>query len=82
MKIGGNNMNDKNQFEFDPEYLQWLKDKGKVKYELTDVYVKTDNGIHIEKRMAEIVTATDKDRKEFCKETGKEYEEKLVLIIK
>jgi len=55
------------------DYVQWLKDKGKMKYELTDVYINKDGVIHMEKKMAWVIKPEIEDYKEFCLETGREF---------
>ena len=50
------------------EYVQWLKDTGRMKYKLTGVWV-NDNGVmKVEKKMAWVTHTTPNDWKEFKKE--------------
>ena len=64
------------------DFLQWMKDKGKAKEGLTDVYIRNENDeVTIEKRMAWVVKSTPEDWKEFCNDTGREYEQKMLLAI-
>lgn len=62
------------------EYLQWLRSKGKSEQGLTNVFVNNNGNVTTEKRMAEIVHNTPEDWKEFCKETGREYEGEICLL--
>jgi hypothetical protein len=55
------------------DYFQWLKDTGKMKYELTDVFINKDGVLHNEKRMAWCGKTSPEDYREFCKETGREF---------
>jgi hypothetical protein len=61
------------------EFLQWLKDKGKMKNELTDVFVNDNGTIKAEKRMGEIYNISPDVYKEFCEATNREYEEYKVI---
>lgn len=58
------------------EFIQWMKDTGKAKYELTDVYL---DGKKI-KKMAWIIQTTPETWKEFCEVTGREYEGEVKLF--
>lgn len=63
------------------EFIQWLKDKGKPITGLTDVFVNENGNIKTEKRMATTIHISPDDYKDFCKETGKDYEAiKLIAI--
>jgi hypothetical protein len=61
------------------EFLQWLKDKGRMKSELTDVFVNDNGTIKSEKRMAQIYNVSPDDWKEFCEVTNREYEEYKII---
>ena len=63
------------------EYLQWQKDTGRFKQELTDVIVNDNGVIKTEKKMACVMKTTGNDWKEFCEDTGREYEEYKLLAI-
>jgi hypothetical protein len=69
-----------NSEEIMNEYLQWLKDTGKAKYELTNIYVNNNGEFKTIKKMAWVVKNTPEDWKEFCKETNKEYEGEIKLL--
>jgi len=56
------------------EYIQWLKDTGRMKHELIDVIVNDDGNIQTEKKMAWVTHNTPNDWKEFCQDTNRKYE--------
>jgi len=62
------------------EYLQWRKDTGRFKQELTDVIVNDNGVIKTEKKMAWVVKTTTDDWREFCKDRGIEYEGEMKLL--
>ena len=62
------------------DYKQWLKDTGRLKYELTDVFVNNDGEITTEKRMAWTMKTSPEDWKEFCETTNREYEGEVNLL--
>jgi len=62
------------------EYIQWLKDTGRMKHELADVIVNDDANIKTEKKMAWIAHNTPNDWKEFCKATGRGYAGEIQLL--
>jgi hypothetical protein len=61
-------------------YIQWLKDTGRMKYELTDIFINDNGEIKTEKKMAWVMKNTPGDWKKFCEETGKEYEGSVNLL--
>jgi hypothetical protein len=63
------------------DYFQWLKDKGKMKYELTDIFINKDGVLYKEERMAWCGKTSPEDYKEFCLETGREYEGEYKLLV-
>jgi len=63
------------------EYLQWQKDTGRFKQELTDVIVNDNGVIKTEKKMAWVAKTSPEDWREFCKDRGMEYEEYKLLAI-
>lgn len=62
------------------EYIQWLKDTGRSKYELTDVFINDNGNVKIEKRMAWVAKTSPEDWKEFCKATSREYIGEMKLL--
>lgn len=62
------------------EYMQWLKDTGRMKYELIDVIVNDNDNIKTEKKMVWVAHNTPNDWKEFCKATGREYVGEIQLL--
>jgi hypothetical protein len=62
------------------EFIQWLKDNGKMNYELTDVYVNNDGEIKLEKKMAWVAKTCSEDWRKFCKITGREYNGEINLL--
>lgn len=64
------------------EYFQWLKDTGKGKYELTDIFINDNGEIKTEKRMACIIKTTPEDWKQFCKITGRDYNDGWQMLVK
>jgi hypothetical protein len=48
------------------EYFQWLKNTGRMKYELTDVFINNNGVINTEKKMAWVAHTTPDDWEEFC----------------
>ena len=73
-------MLDKDQEKVQNEYFQWLKDTGKAKYELTDVFVNNNGETKKEKKMAWIVNNSPEYWREFCEVTGREYEGEVSLL--
>jgi len=69
-----------NNEEIRKEYFQWLKDKGKTEQKLVDVFVNDNGEIKKEKQMACVMKNTSKDWKEFCEDTGREYEGEIKLL--
>lgn len=67
--------------EIQEEFLQWQKDNGKARYGLTDIYVNDNGKIKKEKKMAWTIKTSLEDWKDFCKATGKDYEEIKLLSI-
>ena len=63
------------------EYLQWRKDTGRFKHELTDVIVNDNGVIKTEKKMACIMKTSPDDWREFCRDRGIEYEGEMKLLI-
>jgi len=63
------------------EYLQWRKDTGIFKHELTDVIVNDNGVIKTEKKMACIMKTSPDDWREFCRDRGIEYEGEMKLLI-
>ena len=63
------------------EFTQWQKDTGRIKYEPTDIYVNENGKIKVEKKMAWVMDTSPKDWREFCKETGRDYEGVRLLAI-
>jgi hypothetical protein len=55
------------------EYIQWLKDTGRMKYKLTDIFVNDNGVIKTEKKMAWVAKVSTEDWKEFCNATSREY---------
>ena len=62
------------------DYFEWLKNKGKFKYELTDIFVEKNGVYRIEQKMAWCGTTSPEDYKAFCLETGREYEGEYKLL--
>lgn len=62
------------------EYLEWAKANGKCNYELADVYIKDNGELKIEQKMCWVMKTSPDDYKQFCKETGREFEEVKVLV--
>ena len=62
------------------DYFEWAKNKGKLKYQLADVFVNKDGVLQIEKKMAWCGTTSPEDYKAFCLETGREYEGEYKLL--
>jgi len=62
------------------EYLQWSKDTGRFKHELTDVIVNDNGVIKTEKKMACVVNTSPDDWREFCMDRDMEYEGKMKLL--
>ena len=62
------------------EYIKWQKDNGKAKYQLTTVVINDNGEIKTEKIMAWVMNTSPDDWKEFCKDTGKEYEGEVKLL--
>lgn len=56
------------------DYKQWMISKGKARNELTNVYVIDNDEVKIEKKMACVVDVTEKNWKEFCNDTEREFE--------
>jgi hypothetical protein len=52
------------------EYIQWLKDTDRMKYEMTDVFTNDNGQVKVEKKMAWVARTTPNDWEEFCKDTG------------
>jgi len=63
------------------EYLQWSKDTGRFKHELTDVIVNDNGVIKTEKKMAGVIKTSPDDWREFCRDRGIEYEGEMKLLI-
>ena len=63
------------------EYLQWRKDTGRFKHELTDVIINNNGEIKTEKKMACVIKTSPDDWREFCRYRGIEYEEYKLLAI-
>jgi len=63
------------------KYLQWLKDTGRFKHELTDVIVNDNGIIKTEKKMAGVMKTSHDDWRKFCRDRGREYEEYKLLAI-
>lgn len=61
------------------DYFQWAKETGRCKYQLTDVMVNRNGEFKLEKVMCWVLHTSPDDYKEFCKETGREFEETKVL---
>lgn len=55
------------------DFIQWQKDTGRMKYELTDVFINDNGEIKIEKKMAWVSKTSPANWKEFCEATGREY---------
>jgi hypothetical protein len=55
------------------EYIQWLKDTGRMKHELTDIFINDNGTIKTEKKMAWVAKSSIDDWKEFCKATNRNY---------
>jgi len=53
------------------DYIEWLKDKGKAIYELSDIYINKEGILRKEKKMVWRIESTTEDYDEFCKETSK-----------
>lgn len=62
------------------DFKQWLKDTGRLRYELTDVFINNDGEIKTEKKMAWVMKTSPEDLKEFCKVTDREYEGEINLL--
>lgn len=62
------------------EFLQWQKDNGNAKYGFTDIYVNDNGKIKKQKTLAWTVNTTPEDWKQFCEETGREYEGEMKLF--
>jgi len=62
------------------EYLQWRKDTGRFKQELTDVIVNDNGVIKTEKKMAWVMKILPDDWREFCRDRGIEYEGEMKLL--
>jgi hypothetical protein len=62
------------------EYIQWLKDTGKMTYQLTDVFVNDIDVIKTEKKMAWSAKTSHKDWKEFCDIKGIKYDDEIILF--
>ena len=63
------------------EFRQWMVNKGKSKRELADVFINDNGEMKIEEKMVLVVETTPNDWKEFCEDTGREYEEVDLLAI-
>jgi hypothetical protein len=61
-------------------FLQWQKDTGRMKYELTDIAINDNGNIKFEKQMVWVSHNTPDDWREFCKDTGRKYEGAYELI--
>jgi hypothetical protein len=57
------------------DYFEWLKDKGRMKRGLTEIFINKDGVLHTEMKMAWMCKTSPEDYKEFCKETGREYKD-------
>jgi hypothetical protein len=55
------------------DYIQWLKDTGRMIYKLTDIFINDNGVIKTEKKMAWVAKVSIEDWKEFCKATNREY---------
>lgn len=62
------------------EYIQWLKDNGKLKQEPRDIYVNINGEMKIETRMAWTMNTSPQDWQDFCESTGREYEGEMKLL--
>jgi len=62
------------------EFIQWLKDTGRLEYKSSDVFVNNDGEMKIEKRMAWSMDITPKKWKEFCDITGIDYGGEINLL--
>jgi len=62
------------------EYLQWSKDTGRFKHELTDVIVNDNGVIKTEKKMTGVVKTSPDDWREFCRDKGREYKGEYKLL--
>jgi hypothetical protein len=51
-------------------FIQWLKDTGKMQYKSTNVFIIKDEQVSIEQRMAWVSTTTTDDWREYCNQTG------------
>ena len=71
-----NNFTEEDQEEF----IQWMKDAGRAKYELTDIHLNEDGEIKTIKKMAWVIKTTPEDWKEFCEVTGRRYEGEMKLL--
>lgn len=61
------------------EFIQWSKDTGRMKYQMTDIVVNDNGNFKIEKKMAWVMKTSSEDWKEFCKFTNRDYEEVKLL---
>lgn len=61
--------------ELQEEYLKWLKDNGKAKYELTNIYYNENGVIKQKYEMAWNIKSSPEDFAEFCKVKNINYEE-------
>jgi len=63
------------------DYIEWQKNSGKLRYELTDVIINNNNEIKTEKKIAWVIDTSREDWKEFCKVTNRDYIGEICLLV-